>query len=521
MHDLDGRSILDRIDEADDATFGDLVYEQLKNAPWIACSIGVHVVIGILVMLFAESTHEPEVAKQVVEVKPLEDIPELEEDVPPEVEETKPIDEQEKVVEDPVIKDAKVSDHNETDNDMETEESLGDPRFNSDAPFQGPGTNGTIGVGGGAGGAFGGRRGGHRNLKAGGGGKKTETAVDLALEWLKRHQSEDGRWEADNYERHCKGPKNWGPGEAAYTPGVSGLAMLCFLGYGETHQQGHYKDVVKRGLKYLKGIQDAEGCFGPRTSQHFQYNNSIAALAMCEAYGLTSSRLFKDSAQRAVNFVHQSQNPYMAWRYGVRDGDNDTSVTGWMVMVLKSAKMADLEVDMTAMKGAVAWVDKMTEREFGRIGYQQRGGQPARHTEMMDKFPADQSESLTAVGLTTRIFAGQDPDKEPMMNKHADLLVKKLPNWDIDSGEIDMYYWYYGTLAMFQMGGAGWKKWNEAMKTSIVDNQITEQGICARGSWDPIGPWGPDGGRVYSTSTMCLCLEVYYRYGKVFGTYSK
>ena len=83
-----------------------------------------------------------------------------------------------------MIKDAKLSDHNETDNDQETEESLGDPRFNSDAPFEGPGTNGTIGIGGGAGGAFGGRRGGHRNLRAGGGGKKTETAVDLALEWL-------------------------------------------------------------------------------------------------------------------------------------------------------------------------------------------------------------------------------------------------------------------------------------------------------------------------------------------------
>ncbi len=41
----------------------------------------------------------------------------------------------------------------------------------ADAPFEGAGVNGTIGIGGGAGGAFGGRRGGHRNLRAGGGGK--------------------------------------------------------------------------------------------------------------------------------------------------------------------------------------------------------------------------------------------------------------------------------------------------------------------------------------------------------------
>ena len=39
-----------------------------------------------------------------------------------------------------------------------------------------------------------------------------------------------------------------------------------------------------------------------------------------------------------------------------------------------------------------------------------------------------------------------------------------------------------------------------------------------KGSWDPKGPWGPDGGRVYSTAMMALCLEVYYRYDRVFGT---
>ncbi len=41
----------------------------------------------------------------------------------------------------------------------------------ADAPFEGPGTNGVIGIGGGAGGAFGGRKGGRRNLRAGGGGR--------------------------------------------------------------------------------------------------------------------------------------------------------------------------------------------------------------------------------------------------------------------------------------------------------------------------------------------------------------
>ena len=49
-----------------------------------------------------------------------------------------------------------------------------------DAKFDGPGNNDTIGIGGGAGGAFGGRRGGRRNLRAGGGGTRSESMDDEA-----------------------------------------------------------------------------------------------------------------------------------------------------------------------------------------------------------------------------------------------------------------------------------------------------------------------------------------------------
>ena len=37
------------------------------------------------------------------------------------------------------------------------------------------------------------------------------------------------------------------------------------------------------------------------------------------------------------------------------------------------------------------------------------------------------------------------------------------------------------------------------------------------GSWDPEGRWAKEGGRVYTTALNCLCMEVYYRYGRVLG----
>jgi ATP-dependent helicase HrpB len=86
-------------------------------------------------------------------------------------------------------------------------------------------------------------------------------------------------------------------------------------------------------------------------------------------------------------------------------------------------------------------------------------------------------------------------------------------------GGIDMYYWYYATLALHQVGGAPWKAWDAAMKPAIVATQRRDGDWCQyRGSWDPVDPWGADGGRVYATATMAMCLEVYYRYDRVFGT---
>jgi hypothetical protein len=496
--------------------FNEALYEHMKATPWWLCSIGFHVLAMLLLNAFMDSGSSQLVVKKALESEIAEAAPELEEEIKPEVLETKPIDEQEKVLDTPQLEESKVDNETEAEA-QEVQENLGDPRFNanSDAPFEGPGTNASIGIGGGAGGMFGGRKGGKKNLKLEG-GANTEGATEAGLEWLKNHQSPGGFWDCDNFESMCKKNKCGNPGGPLFDPGVTGLSLLAFLGYGETHKTQRYGHVVRNGLKYLKGIQDAEGCFGARTSNHFTYNHAIAALAMTEAYGLTQSPLFKSSAQNGINFVLQCRNPYQAWRYGVRPQDNDTSVTGWMCMALKSAVGSGLDIDPDAFEGAKTFLDKVTEPEYGRAGYTARGNGPARPQELMDKFPMDKSESLTAVAILARIFCGATKDDE-WVKKGADLLTRLPPQWDEAAGTIDFYYWYYGTLAMFQVGGDQWKKWNEAMQTAIIKTQRLDKNDDRFGSWDAMDPWASDGGRVYGVAVNVMCLEVYYRYARVFG----
>ncbi|NOT31636.1 MAG: hypothetical protein HOP15_14410 [Planctomycetes bacterium] len=120
--------------------------------------------------------------------------------------------------------------------------------------------------------------------------------------------------------------------------------------------------------------------------------------------------------------------------------------------------------------------------------------------------------------MLVRIFCGRTLASDDRIGKGADLLGKKLPVWEAEGGSIDYYYWYYGTLALHQVGGPRWEKWNAALKTALVEHQRRDERQDEYGSWDPIDPWSSEGGRVYATALNCLTTEVYYRYPRVFGT---
>jgi hypothetical protein len=354
-----------------------------------------------------------------------------------------------------------------------------------------------------------------------GGTTRAEVAVDSALAWLKVHQSPDGHWDADGFSQMCVKNTCDGPGGSLHDVGVTGLAMLCFLGAGYTHadQSGPFVSTMKNGLRYLLSVQDADGCFGPRSGTQFLYDHACAALAMAEAYGMTQAKVLRGPAQAGIWFIQRAQNPYGAWRYAYPpDGDNDTSVTGWMVMVLKSGKLSGLDVDSSAITNALTWIEQMTDTNTGRTGYVSTGGLPSRTSTRMQQFPAERSESMTAVGVLCRIFAGHTMKDDPSIEKGADLMVRMLPTWRPDTGDLDFYYWYYGTLAMHQVGGARWERWNDAMKAAILDHQRADPNEDEYGSWDPLDAWATEGGRIYSTALLCLCMEVYHRYPRVFGT---
>ncbi|MHC4579664.1 MAG: HEAT repeat domain-containing protein [Planctomycetota bacterium] len=339
-------------------------------------------------------------------------------------------------------------------------------------------------------------------------------AIDLALEWLAKHQDEDGKWDCDGFDKHApEDNPNGGPGGTAYDVGVTGLALLALLesGVAERHARA-----IRSGLRHLVSVQDQEGNFGFRQSQHYMYMHATATLALCETGRFNRDPTFREAAQRGLDYIARARNPDAGWRYQPREGKSDTSMTGWMVMCLKAGEVAGFRVDPEAFAGGLNWVRDVTDPKTGRAGYNARGTGSARPKKMTEAFPVQHTRAMTAEAVLIRLGAGQRFGECEILAKSIGQLLDIPPRWDVAQGYLDMYYWFQATRALYQVGGAPWRKWSRAASKVILGHQHPRRSGAKSGSWDPLGPWGQDGGRVYATALMLLCLESIAGYTRPF-----
>ncbi|MDQ7779865.1 MAG: FHA domain-containing protein [Planctomycetota bacterium] len=493
----------------------------IKRSPLWVVSLMVHAAVIAAVGMLAIATDTiPKsiiIALRLPEPPPdplwLEDIPTLE---PKEIE-------LDPVPEDSPYIDESTADHLESsDDDIFNEFKGEDPDFLAWKPLGGASWNTTMGTGtGGLGGAFGGRLGGKMNLVVrGGGSRETQAAVMAGLKWLARHQQQDGSWGVYGPNLGCA-DESCGTG-GGFETGLTGLALLAFLGSGFTPSSTEKCDgislgkVVGSGLSWLVSHQTESGSFGQDGIS--MYEQAIGTMALAEAYALTGRIQYRAPASRAVRFVIEAQNPYAGWRYRRKCNDNDTSVTGWCVMALKSASLAGLDVGKTSFEWAKSFLDTVTETTgYGKIkiGYCRLGSSVTCCTP----------NGGNAIGLVLKLYLEDKPGTS-QMNSLAESILLELPDPESiinRSGSPDYYYWYYATLGLFLYDGPDsgrpgtyWKKWNERMIATLTETQHKKEEGCCYGSWDPVDRWSGSGGRVYATALNTLTLEVYYRYPSVF-----
>ncbi len=332
-------------------------------------------------------------------------------------------------------------------------------------------------------------------LVQGGGDEKTEQSVARALAWLAAHQERDGRWDSVKY------------GGKDADVSITGLALLAFLGAGHSEDNGKYYLQVRRAVRWLKEIQNMDGKFHIEKSTHgVGYHHAIAGMAMAEAAAMSGRRATLWSARRALSYstdIHQGHKngKKIGWRYQANSAKSDLSVSGWFMEQLIIAQRAGLQINPDALEGAhrfldsvEAPVDQPIVSERHRYGYSSIDNIGIRRT---------------AVGCLSRMGFGT---KKEELRKALAWMVRNggTPTFGTKGGSVDLYYWYYATQCVFQVGGPLWQRWNRQMKRALLPHQ--RRGHDEDGSWDPVGAYAQYWGRVGQTALATLCLEVYYRY---------
>ncbi len=342
---------------------------------------------------------------------------------------------------------------------------------------------------------------------------ESEQAVERALDWLARHQDPDGRWDGatakysdgtvvrgdDSFTIHCPAGETCF-GECYYweaDTAQTGLALLAFLGAGYTPSEGKYATVVTRGLEFLVRSQKPDGDLRGDSKAVGMYCHAMATLALCEAFALTGDPTIKDAATRGIRFIVAGRAAdRMAWRYAPGAPTGDTSILGWVVMCLKSARLNGIPVPQDTLDGAQAWLRRVSAGNSGGLARYQPG--------------QDVTPTMTAEAWLCRQFLGTGGPGRAS-DEAAAFLIQKGPKVDA----YNLYYWYYGTLSLYQHGGPSWARWNRDVRDELIRRQVVDG--HASGSWAPDdSQYGTHGGRIYCTALATLTLEVYYRYLRLY-----
>jgi Squalene-hopene cyclase C-terminal domain len=334
-------------------------------------------------------------------------------------------------------------------------------------------------------------------LRREGGTVHSEKAVENGVDWIIRHQRPDGSWSL-SYQTQCQGTGCSGQPSLESDTAATGLALLPLLGAGHIHtQKSRYQLNVRKGLEWLVDHQDASGdLFVGGAPMAYLYSHAIATMALCEAYGISGDPTLRRPAERALRFIVQAQSPETGgWRYNPGQ-PGDTSVFGWNIFALRSARLAGIAVPKNVLRGCKTYLDSVAS-DSSKVLYAYMPGRPV-------------TSVMTAEALLSRQYMGW-PREYPPLVKGARHIAVDLEQ----SEERNIYYWYYATQLLHNMQNQDWKRWNTRVREGLITMQVKGDG-CDRGSWDPLFPqpdrWARSGGRLFLTALSMLTLEVYYRY---------
>ena len=299
-------------------------------------------------------------------------------------------------------------------------------------------------------------------------GDPTASAISRGLRWLQHSQNEDG---------------SWGTNELDAT---TGLALLAFLGRGETPASQEFGTTVERAMKFLLAdMQTTNGL--ARRAQPTAFGHAVSTWAICEAYSMTQIPMIKPVAEGALSVILQGQRRSGLWgaSYRTDDGGDDIDISVWQVVALRNG----------LMMGSQA------------VGLRESLGKAS---EAMKRTIEAKPDASTTVGAVLCLqLCGEA--RSPACRTGLVALATMTPDWPDPSCKDPIFRWYLANEAFFYQGGQAWARWNRLFFPMLLKHQVVSQDAQGKevGYWESPGG-GERFGRIYATALSIRLLDFLY-----------
>jgi Prenyltransferase and squalene oxidase repeat len=323
-----------------------------------------------------------------------------------------------------------------------------------------------------------------------------DPVIDKGLDWLKRNQAPDGRWEAQGGQ---------------YPTSMTALAGMCMLMEGSTLREGKYSDNLVKAVTWLMARAQPNGLIGnpanPTESSRYMYGHGFGLLFLASVYGEEDDadrrKKLETILRKAVDFAANAQTDKGGWGYvSAAEGSNfdEGSVTITQLQALRAARNAGIPVPKKTIDTSVEYLRKCTTPQGGIIYSLTTSGVAQSGQER---------SPLTAAAVACSFSAGQYNDE--YAKKWIRYCKDAIP---VGKGRLshDEYQSYYYSQAVYVLGDdrygemfpkeskATWLTWagyREAMFDHLKANQNAD------GSWTS-GYVGP----VFSTAVNLTILQL-------------
>jgi hypothetical protein len=334
---------------------------------------------------------------------------------------------------------------------------------------------------------------------------EADGVVEEPVQWIPAHQGEDGRWSAAGFDRWRMPDRppglDPGLGQPHHDVAVTAMAARAIAGTGHTvRTESHPGRALAWAIAWLRSVQRAEGALSDRAAPLWATNHALGSLALTAAADAVEDDALRQSARRAVDFYVRSRaNGERAWRN--ERGPGGLPPFAWMAFSARESR------------------DRAAPRALPTPGPVE-----ARDAAEVDAWleaarAEDDGPGRLGLALYLRSAPGGAWRSEAVVVAAAARLAARPPAWDPEGKDVDLAGWWLATEGLYRVGGETWKTWNAALRAAVVDSQrMDTTSWDFKGSWDPVGDWSGEGGRVFSTAAAALTLLVYYRYDRVLGT---